>query len=131
MILTNRADVNRLYHACDVTVLTSQREGTPNVVLESMACGVPVVATDVADNALILNDTSGGTVVPFGDDESLADQVCRLLGDPAALRSAGAQARRTAVERYSLTRWASAIAALYEETWVRKTRRQLSFSRAM
>ena len=39
--------------------------------------------------------------------------------------------RRTAVERYSLTRWVSAIAALYEETWARKTRRQLSFSRAL
>ena len=129
-ILTNRPDVEQLYHACDVTVLTSQREGTPNVVLESMASGVPVVATDVADNALILDATSGGAVVPLGDDEALADRVCRLLRDPAALRTAGAQARCAAVGRYSLTRWASAIGTLYEETWLRKTRRQPSFSRA-
>jgi glycosyltransferase involved in cell wall biosynthesis len=123
LVLTNRSDVEQLYPACDVTVLTSQREGTPNVVLESLACGVPVVATDVADNGLILDATSGGAVVPLGDDEALAEQVCRLLGDPAALRGAGVQARRTAVERHSLSEWASAISALYEETWARKTHR--------
>jgi glycosyltransferase involved in cell wall biosynthesis len=130
LILTNRPDVEQLYHACDVTVLTSQREGTPNVVLESMASGVPVVATDVADNALILDTTSGGAVVPLDDDAALAERVCRLLLDPAALRTAGAQARCSAMERYSLIRWASAIGTLYEETWLRKTRRQPSFSQA-
>jgi glycosyltransferase involved in cell wall biosynthesis len=131
LILTNRPDVDQLYQACDVTVLTSQREGTPNVVLESMASGVPVVATDVADNALILNDTSGGAVVPLGDDQALADRVCRLLGDPAGLRAAGARARCAAVERYSLARWASAIATLYEETWARNTRCQLGLLRGI
>jgi glycosyltransferase involved in cell wall biosynthesis len=125
LILTNRPDVDRLYHACDVTVLTSRREGTPNVVLESMACAVPVVATDVADNALILDGTSGGGVVPLGDDEALAARVSGLLQNAAGVRAAGAQARRTAVERYSLTRWASTIEALYEDTWARKTHRAL------
>jgi glycosyltransferase involved in cell wall biosynthesis len=129
LILTNRLDVDQLYHACDATVLTSRREGTPNVVLESMACGVPVVATDVADNAMILDDASGGAVVPLDQDEALAERVCRLLRDPAALRAAGAQARCAAVDRYSLTRWASSIATLYEETWARKTRRALPASR--
>jgi glycosyltransferase involved in cell wall biosynthesis len=51
VFLGNRADVSRLYPACDVTVLPSLFEGTPNVALESMASGVPVVATDVSDNA--------------------------------------------------------------------------------
>jgi len=123
IILTNRPDVDRLYHACDVTVLTSHREGTPNVILESMASGVPVVATDVADNALILDEASGGAVVAVDDDEALADRVCHLLHDPERLAAAATKARRTAVARYSLSRWASAIAALYEETWLRKTQR--------
>jgi glycosyltransferase involved in cell wall biosynthesis len=88
------------------------------------------VATEVADNALILDDTSGGAVVPLGDDEALAERVCRLLRNPTELHAAGAQARSAALERYSLIRWASAIGTLYEETWLRKTRRQPSFSRA-
>jgi len=126
LILTNRPDVDALYQACDLTVLTSEREGTPNVVLESMASGVPVLATDVADNALILDETSGGGVVPRGDDRVLADRVCSLLNDPAALSCAGRKARRAAVERFSLAQFASAIEAVYEATWARKARRATS-----
>src|SRR5207247_6151160 len=102
LILTNRSDVEQLYHACDVTVLTSDREGTPNVVLESMASGVPAVATNVADNALILDAGSGGATVPVGADRALAARVCQLL-DPVALRTAAPKARRCAVGRVSLT----------------------------
>jgi glycosyltransferase involved in cell wall biosynthesis len=119
-ILTDRNDVEQLYRACDVTVLTSRREGTPNVVLESMASGVPVIATDVADNALILDETSGGGVVPLNDDIAMADRVCCLLADNAARRSASSAARRAAVARHSLTLWASTIGTLYEQTYSRK-----------
>jgi glycosyltransferase involved in cell wall biosynthesis len=119
-MLTDRDDVEQLYRACDVTVLTSRREGTPNVVLESMASGVPVIATDIADNALILDETSGGDVVPLDDDVAMADRVCRLLADDAARRSASSYARRAAVARHSLTLWASTIGALYEQTYSRK-----------
>ena len=119
-ILTDRNDVEQLYRACDITVLTSRREGTPNVVLESMASGVPVIATDVADNGLILDEPSGGCVVPLDDDEAMTERVCRLLDDVDALRSASASARRAAMTRHSLTHWASAIGVLYEQTYARK-----------
>jgi len=119
-ILTDRTDVEQLYRACDLTVLTSRREGTPNVVLESMASGVPVIATDVADNALILDEASGGGVVPPDDDAAMADRVCRLLGTPAALRPAAEAARCAALGRHSLALWASAIGALYEDTYARQ-----------
>jgi glycosyltransferase involved in cell wall biosynthesis len=101
--LRDRSDVDELYPACDVTVLTSRREGTPNVVIESMACGVPVIATDVADNALILDD-----------DEAMCARVSHLLGDEEALRESALRARTTAAERFSLARWASSIGRLYE-----------------
>jgi glycosyltransferase involved in cell wall biosynthesis len=114
--LTDRGDVDELYPACDVTVLTSRREGTPNVVLESMACGVPVIATDVADNALILDDASGGGVVPLDDDEAMCARVSHLLGDEASLRESGLRARTTATERFSLAQWACSIGSLYEAT---------------
>jgi glycosyltransferase involved in cell wall biosynthesis len=123
-ILTDRTDVEQLYRACDITVLTSRREGTPNVVLESMASGVPVIATDVADNALLLDEASGGGVVPLDDDAAMADRACRLLADPDALRSASAQARNAAITRYSLLLWASAIGTLYEQTYGRKLARR-------
>ena len=52
--LGNRADVENYYPLCDLTVLPSLFEGTPNVALESMSSGVPVVATNVSDNATII-----------------------------------------------------------------------------
>jgi glycosyltransferase involved in cell wall biosynthesis len=114
--LTDRSDVDELYPACDVTVLTSRREGTPNVVIESMACGIPVIATAVADNALILDDASGGDVVPLDDDEAMCARVSHLLEDDEALRESSLRARTTATERFSLTQWASSIGNLYEAT---------------
>jgi glycosyltransferase involved in cell wall biosynthesis len=118
-MLVDRHDVDQLYIACDVTVLTSQREGTPNVVLESMAAGVPVVATDVADNALILDEASGGKVVRLDDDAAMAARVCEMLDDPSTLHEAGTRARRAAIERFSLPHFAEKIGTLYENAYVR------------
>src|SRR5262249_28118285 len=64
----NRTDVHRYYPACDVTVMSSHFEGTANAVLESLSCGVPVVATNVSDTARILPDSRAGYVVPPGDE---------------------------------------------------------------
>ncbi len=122
-ILTNRDDVEQLYRACDMTLLTSKREGTPNVVLESMASGVPVVATDVADNARILDSESGGGVVTLDDDPAMVEMVCRMVGDEAGLHSAGEKAREKAVRCYSLRTWADRIGDHYESTHARKTGR--------
>ena len=98
MCLGNRDDVVDLYNVCDATVLTSRREGTPNVLLESMACGVPVVATDVADNRLIVPHGQVGYIVPDDDDRAMAEHVLRLLRD-ADLRDSLGRAARSWVER--------------------------------
>jgi glycosyltransferase involved in cell wall biosynthesis len=111
----NRDDVERLYPACDVTVLPSDVEGTPNVVLESMACAVPVVVTDVADNARVVPDGVVGHVVPRGDAATLAERVTHLLRDPATCRVMGEAARARAGAEFSCERLASRTLALYEE----------------
>jgi glycosyltransferase involved in cell wall biosynthesis len=118
--LGNRDDVADLYHACDVTVLTSKREGTPNVLLESMASGVPVVATDVADNATIVPDGRVGYVVAYDDDESMAERVGRLLTDRSARESFGQEARRWVEAEFTLDRLAAQTADVYRRVLARK-----------
>jgi glycosyltransferase involved in cell wall biosynthesis len=111
VVLTgNRNDPVNVYNGCDLTVLTSRREGTPNVLLESMACGVPVVATNVSDNALVVPDGEVGCIVPDGDDAALADCVLRLLRNPSLLRRLSVNARRWVSSEFSI------------EALVRKTR---------
>lgn len=122
VFLGNRSDLERLYNACDVVVLPSLYEGTPNVLLEAMACGVPVVATDVGDNAHIVPDGRAGFVVPPGDEERLAERLGRLIADPDLRRRMGDAARRRVVEEFSVERLAADTAAVYEAAWAQKGR---------
>lgn len=57
--------------AADVFVLSTANEGWANVFLEAMACGLPVITTDVGGNSEVVNDSSLGTIIPFGDASAL------------------------------------------------------------
>jgi glycosyltransferase involved in cell wall biosynthesis len=122
LFLGNRSDVAELYRACDVTLLPSLFEGTPNVVLESLASGVPVVATDVADNRIIIPDGEVGHVVPLGDPDALAARLLALLRDDAARRRLGQAARAWAEREFATDVLARKTGAIYEEVLQRRRR---------
>ncbi len=65
--------------ASDLFVLATRNEGWANVLLEAMACGLPVVATDVGGNAEVVSDERLGLVVPFGDRERLTRAIADAL----------------------------------------------------
>jgi glycosyltransferase involved in cell wall biosynthesis len=115
LFLGNRADVARLYPVCDVTVLPSLFEGTPNVALESMASGVPVVATDVSDNAKVIPDGRVGYIVRLGDAKALAERLCQVLEDPSRRMAMGRAAREWAMNEFSTARLAAKTEAVYRE----------------
>jgi glycosyltransferase involved in cell wall biosynthesis len=112
--LPHTDDMPAVYNACDLTVLTSHHEGTPNVVLESMACGVPAVVTDVADNGRIIDSGVTGFVVAPEDAATMAERVLWLLADAERRRGMGAAARRAACRRYAVPGMARAMAAVYQ-----------------
>ncbi|HEY4080401.1 MAG TPA: glycosyltransferase family 4 protein [Burkholderiaceae bacterium] len=72
-------ELSRWYSAADLSVLASSREGWANVLLESMACGTPVVATDVGGSAEVMGDSIAGVLVRQRDPESLAQAMLQLL----------------------------------------------------
>jgi glycosyltransferase involved in cell wall biosynthesis len=111
----NREDVERLYPACDVTVLPSLFEGTPNAALESLACGVPVVVRDVSDNRQIVPNGDVGFVVPNGDGVQLRRRVIELLTDESLRGRMSRRARDWAVEQFSTRRLAEQTATVYRE----------------
>lgn len=136
LFLGNLENLCPVYNACDVTVLTSRHEGTPNVLLESMACEVPVVATDVADNAAVVPEGRTGFIVGLDDDAAMAARVCRLLDDAALRRRMGSAGRAWVEQEYSTSALARRTEALYlmllrkHAAFDRKTESNLPVERA-
>lgn len=71
--------LGRWFNAADLSVLASRSEGCPNVVLESLACGVPVVATDVGGIPEIIRAGRDGELVPYGDVRALTEALLHAL----------------------------------------------------
>jgi len=109
-ILGHREDAERLYPAFDVLVLSSLYEGLPYVLLEAMACGVPVVATDVAGSRDVLALGDAGLLA---QPQELAAPILRLLGDANLRKQLGAQARQRVRETFSLEQFVTGHQRLY------------------
>jgi teichuronic acid biosynthesis glycosyltransferase TuaC len=76
------ADLPMLYTAADIFVLSSTREGLPNVVLEAIACGTPVIATPVGGTVEVIDDPRAGESYPVGDAAALQQAISRELAKP-------------------------------------------------
>ena len=104
----------RLHAASDLAVLPSLLEATSIAGLESMASGVPLVATTVGGIPEIVEDTVTGALVPPRDAEALAGALERLLHDPAMRRSMGARARDRVLREFSWRAVALRSLSVYE-----------------
>jgi len=113
ILLGNRVDVEQIYPACDVTVLSSRYEGTPNVLLESMACGVPVVATNVSDNSYVVKQGETGFLVTLDDTEAMARDISLLIESNSLRRQMAEKARTWVTTEFSLDRLARQTEAVY------------------
>jgi glycosyltransferase involved in cell wall biosynthesis len=113
-LLGERHDIPRLTASLDLATLASWGEAFPNVLGEAMACGVPCVATDAGDAALIIGDS--GRVVPRGDMAALAGAWQELLNLPTPERTAlGLAARERIVRHFDLDQIVERYAALYHD----------------
>jgi glycosyltransferase involved in cell wall biosynthesis len=107
-------NIAQLLKVSDVCVLSSKAEGFSNSILEYMAAGRPVVATDVggAREAIVEGET--GHTVPSGNDRLMASMVVSLLRDPAKANSMGECGRRVVEEKFSSRALLQNTEALYE-----------------
>jgi glycosyltransferase involved in cell wall biosynthesis len=112
-MLGERHDVADLLAAADVFVLASRSEGAPLSILEAMAAGLPVVASDVGGVAELVADGETGLLVPPGDPAALAAALARVLDDRGLRGRMGAAGRARARDRFDLAGLRAAHLELY------------------
>jgi glycosyltransferase involved in cell wall biosynthesis len=112
--LGHRDDVPELLAEAECALLASDYEGCPLAVVEALAAGVPVVATDAGGIRELVRDGVTGAVAP-PDAEALAAALESVLADPARAAAQGAEGRREAASRLSLETMVGSLVALYDE----------------
>lgn len=110
----HRSDIPQILALSDLSVLTSDREGFSNTVIESLAAGVPVVATDVGGNSEAIVDGECGLIVQPDDLTGLAGALKKILTDDT-LRHQMSQAARVRAQRFSLENMLDETRRLYLE----------------
>lgn len=109
-----RSDVPEVMRALDIFALPSQAEGISNTILEAMASGLPVAATDVGGNAELVAAGETGALVPAQDPHAMAQALLRYTAD-AALRQSHGTAGRQRVERsFSIDNMVERYTRLYQ-----------------
>jgi len=114
LFLGKQNSVAELLSCTDLFLLPSESEAFGLVALEAMACGVPVIATDVGGIPEVVDHGESGYLAPIGDVEAMADAAIPLLADAATWKEFSAAARRGA-ERYSSGRVVSQYESFYAE----------------
>jgi glycosyltransferase involved in cell wall biosynthesis len=109
----HRTDIPEVLAEAAISVLPSHSEGLSNSLLESMAAGVPTVATDAGGNPELVKDGVNGILVPVKSPQRLAHACRRILDDPQFARRLGQSARCLAESDFSLERMTADTRALY------------------
>jgi glycosyltransferase involved in cell wall biosynthesis len=111
--LGTRDDIPELLHQSDIFLLTSDREGFPNVLLEAMAASLPIISTPAGEVKDLVIDGENGFLVPFEDVQSIADCLIRLSKFAELGRQIGSTGRAIVEEKYSFSHLAQNMEDIY------------------
>jgi glycosyltransferase involved in cell wall biosynthesis len=113
--LGHRDDAIRLLPALDIFWLASDFEGLSNSVMEAMAAGLPVVASDIRPNRELVVDGETGYLAPVGDRVAFAQLAERILLNPPLAQQLGSAGRERIAAEFSVEKMVDAYARLYRE----------------
>jgi glycosyltransferase involved in cell wall biosynthesis len=111
----DRDDVPAILSALDLLLLPSEFEALPNVVMEAMAAGKPVIASDLEGCRELVEEGVTGFLVPPGDSKALADRAVQVLSLSDRGRSLGARGRKRIASEFSLGTMVGRFEALFQE----------------
>jgi D-inositol-3-phosphate glycosyltransferase len=111
----DRSELATFYAAADVFVSTPWYEPFGITPVEAMACGTPVIGSDVGGIKFTVRDAETGYLVPSNDPAALADRIARIVGDPAIRLRLSTQAIRRANELFTWRHVTHQVGAIYDE----------------
>jgi glycosyltransferase involved in cell wall biosynthesis len=116
--LGRRDDVELILRAADVSVLTSTAwfgEGISNSILESMACGTPVIASESPGTREVIIDAENGYIIPCGDHLGLVKKIVELQKEPDTMKCISLNARKSVEEKFSIKQLISNFCQIIEK----------------
>lgn len=122
-MLGMQRNVMELYSICNVVLLTSYKEGLPNVVMESMLAETPVVAFNVGGVKELIPDDNYGFVIPLNDIDFMAQKGLQLLNSEKLSRSVGQNARNRIIRDFSIERMIESVESYLSEMILKKSNR--------
>ncbi len=108
-----REDMASVFSRSHIVALPSYREGLPRALLEAMACGRPIVTTDVPGCRDLVKGQANGLLVPVRDPKALAEALALLIMNPTLRKEMGSRAREIAVREFRVERVVSETMDLY------------------
>lgn len=120
IFLGDRRDIPAVFASLDVSVMPSSSESLSNVIMESMAAGVPVVASNVGGNPELVENGKSGLLLPPGDEGQFAAALETLLARPDLRKQFGAAARERALAEYTIPRVRDRYQDLYRSLLAEK-----------
>ncbi|MFK5892534.1 MAG: glycosyltransferase family 4 protein [Pseudomonadota bacterium] len=114
-LLGERNDIADILNTCDIFLLTSKSESMPLTLIEAMASGLPIVATNVGGIPDVVDDGVTGLLTPVGDGQKIAENLEHLIFDPNKRISMGKLGRERAISYFSLKTMSEKYMELYLE----------------
>ena len=112
----SRDDIPHLLRSMDIFVLPSKGEGISNTILEAMATGLPVVATNVGGNPELVSDGDCGQLVLSADPMAMARALTRYIKTPLLIEEQGRAARRRVENLFSMRKMVEKYLSVYENS---------------
>jgi glycosyltransferase involved in cell wall biosynthesis len=102
ILVGNKSDINTFMQPADLFIHSSEYEGYPNVIMEAMACGKPVVSSDCGDTKYLIENGVNGYVVSVNSSEALSEYISKLYHDRSLIQRIAVQNRNDANVRFSI-----------------------------
>jgi glycosyltransferase involved in cell wall biosynthesis len=113
-LIRDRGILAEIYRAADIFVFPSRNEGLPNVVLEAMACEMPIIVSQLPGLEKVIQHKENGLYVPIGDADALQDSILMLCNSPLLTGKIRQKARCYVEKHHSFTAWQAQLAEFYK-----------------